>query len=72
MEILTGHRPFVDLVIDVASARSVLIEAEKQTSVSRAAETTARNRYNDATKALDAAMADLRKLAPRGTDWSTG
>lgn len=59
-----------DLETAVETARIHLIEAQEAERVARSEECDCLNRYNTATKALDAALAVKRKGAPYGSDWA--
>lgn len=53
----------------VEGARFALEDAEREEQEARGRRTEALNRYNEACKAFDAAVEELRKLSPRDTDW---
>lgn len=58
------------LETNLREANAALENAERETSMARACESVARNRVNDCQKKLDAAIADLKKAAPRDTNWA--
>lgn len=57
------------LIASIARAETELRACQEQTSLARSAETRALNYLNRAQNALDAALNDLRKNAPRDSDW---
>lgn len=59
-----------ELVREVEEARENLELKQQAASFADKAETGALNRFNAATKALDARLAEIKKAAPRGTDWN--
>jgi len=65
--------PEPDLILKLASelqdANSAYISAKDRTQIARGEETTALNRLNDAQKRLDAAMAEIRSVAPYDSHW---
>lgn len=60
---------FDELVKEVAQAGEALKDATTRVALAEREETNARNRLNAAQKAFDAAVLELRKSAPRNTDW---
>lgn len=61
-----------DLEQRVKAAKERLEEATATTEAARREETDRLNAYNEACKEFDAAVAELRKQAPRETDWQRG
>jgi len=57
------------LVKEMHEACAALEAAEKSESIARSISTTARNRLNEAQKAIDAALSTMRRRAPRDSDW---
>lgn len=53
----------------VVSATEAHQSAQSRASIARNEETDARNRLNEAQKAFDAAVAEMRKQAPRDSEW---
>lgn len=53
----------------VAKATDALREAEQVASAARSEETDCLNRLNQAQKAFDAYVQEIRKVAPRSSDW---
>ena len=64
------QKTLADLACDVAKATTALADAERETSFARSRETSARNDLNAAQRAFDAAVAEVRKAAPRDSDWA--
>jgi hypothetical protein len=58
-----------DAVAAVASAQDYLRRMEQLTASARRDETDARNRVNEAQRHFDALVAEVKKSAPRDTDW---
>lgn len=58
-----------ELFEELAKAHDAYTQAEKEESVARGVRTEALNRLNRAQKAVDESMEQLRKDAPRETDW---
>lgn len=56
-------------VAAVACAQDELEDAARKTSEARSRETDARNKVNQAQKHFDALVAEVKKSAPRDTDW---
>lgn len=54
---------------ELADAHHELVGCQAAVSMARAKETDARNRCNNAQKAVDKAMAQIRANAPKDTDW---
>lgn len=65
----TQQTGFAALALNVSEAQERLATARRAAAVARNEETTALNDLNSAQKALDAAYAELRKDAPRESDW---
>lgn len=57
------------LLDDVATAQAKHGNAVEHVRIARSEETAALNRLNEAQKALDKALADLRKGAAHDSDW---
>jgi hypothetical protein len=53
----------------VEATRIALQDAESEEQEARRRRTDALNRHNEACRAFDAAVEELRKLSPRETDW---
>jgi chromosome segregation ATPase len=60
---------WADAMQEYASANDALAEATKDLTAARNRESAARNRVNQAQQKLDAILAEMRKQAPRGSDW---
>jgi exonuclease VII small subunit len=60
---------WADAMQEYAEANDALAAATKDMQSASARETAARNRVNNAQKKLDAILAEMRKQAPRGSDW---
>lgn len=58
-----------DLHTELQGALDAHASAQQRASMARSEETDALNRLNAAQKAFDAAIADLKKQAPRESDW---
>ena len=58
------------LQADLAVAVDAYKSAEQRLAIARNEATTALNRLNDVQKALDVAVAELQKTAPRESDWA--
>lgn len=58
-----------DLAKQVEEAKRALEKATENTNAARCEETECLNRYNELCKKFDAAVAELHKESPRGTDW---
>jgi hypothetical protein len=56
-------------VADVAKAQDQLIDAQREVSRARSRECDAINRVNVAQKHFDVLVAEVKKSAPRDTDW---
>ena len=56
-------------VAAVASAQDHLCRMEQQTASARNAETDARNKVNEAQRHFDRLVAEVKKSAPRDTEW---
>jgi hypothetical protein len=54
---------------EVAAAGEEYAACVEQTATARIAETTALNRLNEAQRQLDKIVAQMRKEAPRDSDW---
>jgi hypothetical protein len=63
-------RPIDEVVRQLQEAVAELTEAEKAYQEACHAHTLATNRVNFLQKELDQLVADMKKAAPRGTDWS--
>ena len=57
------------LARDVELATGEYIEAKEESSAASSRTTAAINKLNQVQKSFDAALAELRKGAPRGSDW---
>lgn len=57
------------LYADVEATRLDLVAAKDKEELARRETTGATNRFNTATKALDAALTEERKKAPWGSEW---
>lgn len=60
---------FSDLLAEHAKALSEFENAQRSLQTAHSRETAALNKLNAAQRALDAAMDDIRKHAPRQSDW---
>jgi hypothetical protein len=60
---------FTALVSDLADAAKAREEAERAESLARSVSTDALNRLNAAQRAFDAAVAEMKKKAPRDSNW---
>lgn len=67
---MTSKTIFADLLAELQLAQAHHEEMTRAEAVARSNECTARNRVNAAQKAIDAAMAELKKAAPRDSDWA--
>ena len=64
-------KPTLDeLVKRLPLEKAALEAAEQRTWIARSDETERRTKLNATQKAIDAAVAELRKGAPRDTDWA--
>lgn len=54
---------------ELSIATQVLFEATTRTESAQRQETDALNRLNEKQREFDAAVASIKKQAPRGTDW---
>lgn len=61
--------PMETLVKAYEEAKSDLLSAVKALAQAQQSETSARNRVNNAQKAIDAAITEMRKEAPSDSDW---
>lgn len=61
---------FADLIAELQLAQAHHEDLVRAEAMARSNECVARNRVNAAQKAIDAAMADLKKAAPRDSDWA--
>lgn len=59
-----------ELTAELDDADLALQAAQAQTGHARRAETEATNRLNEAQKAFDAKVAEMRSTSPRGSDWA--
>lgn len=57
-------------IIDLDTAIQQHAMASKRESQARNETTAAKNRLNDAQKRIDALVVELKKLAPRDSDWN--
>lgn len=67
---VTGARGLQEIALDMLSANSDLAQAKDELDAARRKETRAINRVNELQKELDAAIAGLKKAAPRDSDWA--
>jgi hypothetical protein len=57
------------LINELKEAQNALETAEKRTAIARNEQCNALNRVNNAQKAIDAAILELRKGSPRQSEW---
>lgn len=62
-------KTITDLHNDIVHAAQAHQSAQQRASIARNEETDALNRLNQAQKAFDAAIAELKKQAPRDSEW---
>lgn len=58
-----------ELIDELQEAQKSLEHAERCVSIARNEECTALNRVNNAQKAVDEALQDIRKKSPRRSNW---
>lgn len=58
-----------DAMTEYHDAREALVRAEGEARAASMKETAARNRVNDAQKKIDTILDELRKSAPRDSNW---
>lgn len=61
---------FAELEKELADATTASASAEQAESLARVRATDARNRVNAAQRAVDMRVAEMKKAAPAGSDWS--
>ena len=66
---MTTSKSLEELVQEVTISAATFAEAQRVASKARVAESTCLNRLNSAQKEIDERILDLRKSAPRGSDW---
>jgi hypothetical protein len=64
-----GNPSIAEQVEKVRALHALHEAAERQTSLARKEETRLLNEVNDAQRALDAMLAEIRLTAPRDSDW---
>lgn len=64
-----SDKSLADLILELQKAKDALGKARQTESFARSETTAATNRYNNLTKEIDAMMAEMKKKAPRDTDW---
>ena len=67
---MSGTPKFADLIAELELAQANHEDMVRAESVASSNECAARNRLNAAQKAIDAAMANLKKAAPAASDWA--
>lgn len=66
---MSAKRSLSELERDLHSAGEALKSAELRVSMARNEETTARNRVNELQREIVARIDELKKAAPRDTEW---
>lgn len=61
---------FAELEKELADATTASASAEQAESLARRTATDAHNRLNAAQRAVDMRVAEMKKAAPAGSDWS--
>ena len=67
---MTEKKSMSDLLKELADVKARLESAEAEVSLASSNCIRAKNAYNDVTKRIDTAMEEIRKEAPRDTDWA--
>jgi hypothetical protein len=68
---MTDTPTLADLEKSLVTTTERYRSAENRAATARREETDALNSMNAAQKALDARLAEMRKTAPRGSDWNS-
>ena len=63
-------RSMAELEKELEDANAALVEARKVDAAANSARCSAVNRVNRAQAAIERTLAEMRKLAPRDTDWA--
>jgi len=66
---MTGSKTLAELEQELLAATELLKEAETATYAAQCSETNATNCVNELQKQIDARVDELRKGAPKCTDW---